>query len=115
NNVLLGCVSFAQNFPQVVQILRIANGHQDVARTHAQRFGRGLLVSVNAKLIQALGFPGTLPCHSAFRIREQCKKNEAKRNSTHRGLVLCEEIDQSSQKQYGGDQNYSQRQLSTAS
>ena len=94
--ILLIRISAAQDFLQVVQIFGIANGYDNISRSHPQRFSRRLFVAVHPELVEALRL--TLPFFGnlLLRVGKEHEKGGAEQHSGAGGLILSEEIRESS-------------------
>src|SRR2546423_15685422 len=102
--ILLLGISSSQNFTEVIKVLGIANRDQNISRTHPQRLGRGLLVSIYPELVQALWFSRSLPRNPALRIGKECKEQQAERHSANGGCVLCKQVHQGREEKHGRNQ-----------
>src|SRR5579859_8039272 len=112
-DVLLFGISSSQDLAQIVKIFGITDRNHDVARTHTQGVVCRLLVSIYAKLVKTLRFPGSTLCNPSLRISKEREEHQAERDSTYGGGVLCEQVDQGSEEKHGRDQYHAQRQFAT--
>src|SRR5713226_8100620 len=77
HDVLLFGVGPAKDLAQVVEVFRVPDGDENVARADSQSFVLRLFAAIDPELIQAFWFPGALPRHPPLRVSENCKKHQA--------------------------------------
>src|SRR5450631_1373737 len=92
HDVLLAGVGMTEHMPQVVEVARITDRDQDIARPNAHGAAAEFLITVNAELVELLGLAMTLLGDMVLGDGEDREEDHAEDNARDRGLVLGEQI-----------------------